>query len=176
MLNKFKYIFIIIFLGLPLGCASIMSEEIRSKASPSITFIEIAKNPNVYKGQTVIWGGEIIECVIQKDGSSLIEVNQRLLDENYIPDLSNKSQGRFLIKVDKKLDRYSYKMGAKITVGGEISGEETKHVGESDYIYPLVLSKEIYLFTESNYSDTPFFYQWWGYPYYTYPSHRHHHR
>jgi starvation-inducible outer membrane lipoprotein len=175
MLIKFKYVFVILMFVLPLGCASIISEELRSKASPVITFAEVAAKPIVYKGQTIIWGGEIIECVNQQDGTALIEVNQRPLDKLDYPDLSFKSQGRFLIKSGKSLDPYTYKMGTKITVGGEILGEEIKHVGESDYHYPLVLGREIYIFRESNYYDTPFWYPWWGYPYYSSPSHRHHH-
>jgi outer membrane lipoprotein len=173
MANYFKYIFIIIILALPPGCAHVMSQEIRSKANHSISFVEISANPKVYKGQTVIWGGEIIECVNQKDGTSLIEVNQRPLDEYGRPDLSYKSNGRFIIKSDKSLDIYTYKMGTKITVGGEILGDEIKNVGGLEYHYPLVHGKEIYIVRETNFNDDPFYNPWW--PYYNHPSRRHNH-
>jgi outer membrane lipoprotein len=175
MINRYKYVLIILILGLFPGCAHVISQEIRSKASPLLTFYEISANPNVYKGQTVIWGGEIIECVNQKDGTSLIEVNQRHLDEYGRPDLSYKSEGRFLIKSGKSLDPYIYKMGIKITVGGEILGEEVKNISGSDYRYPLVQGKEIYIVRESDFHDDPFYYPWWYYPYYSHPSHRHNH-
>jgi outer membrane lipoprotein len=171
--NKFKYFFFILILFYAPRCAHVISQDLRSKASPSLSFNEISANPGVYKGQTVVWGGEIIEFVNQKDGTSIIEVSQRPLDEYGRPNTSWKSEGRFLIKSDKHLDNYSYKMGTKITVGGEILGAETKNVGGSEYRYPLVNGKEIYSYNEPNFRDDPFYDPWWHYPYYSHPSRRH---
>ncbi|MFH0976124.1 MAG: Slp family lipoprotein [Spirochaetota bacterium] len=179
MQNLLKYSFIIIIFAFPFGCATVISQEIKSRTNPSLSFLDIARDAGSHKGRTVVWGGEIIECVNKQDGTSLLEVYQKPLDLNDAPDLSSESEGRFLIKSDKFLDPYAYRKGRKITVGGEILGEEIRQIGEVGYRYPVVLSKEIYLWRDTYFYDTPYpFYDpWWGYPYRSYPYYRHrHHR
>jgi outer membrane lipoprotein len=177
MLNKLKYIFIAITFAFPSGCATVISQEIKARADTSLSFIEIARDIDPHKGRTVIWGGEIIECVNKKDGTSVLEVYQKSLDLNDAPDLNSESEGRFIIKSDKFLDPYAYRKGRKITVGGEILGEEIRLIGEINYRCPLVLGKEIYLWRDSYFYDSPgpFYDPWWGYPYHGYPYYRHHH-
>jgi outer membrane lipoprotein len=182
MVQKIKWV--LILLWLPLGCA-VISQDIKSQADVLITFKQVSQNPEVYKGKTVVWGGEIIETTNQKNGTTLIEVFQRPLGWKDDPKLSAASEGRFLIRSDKYLDPYIYSKGRKITVGGEILGEVIKPLGKMDYHYPLVLSKQIYLWDESNYYNVypyPYYYDpWWAYPYWGWPSwrfyyHGHHHR
>jgi len=77
------------------------------------------------------------------------------------------SEGRFLILTDKYLDPYIFRRGKKITIAGEILGEKIKPLGEMDYRYPIVSSKQIYLWPEYYYRPYPYYYYydpWWGYP------------
>lgn len=55
-------------------------------------------------------------------------------------------------------------MGREITVAGEIIGEKTQLLRQMEYLYPLLLSKQIYLWRGYHYYYYPFLY----YPYYQY--------
>jgi outer membrane lipoprotein len=174
MVKKAKWAFILFLLWLPFGCAHVISKDIRAQTNPMITFKRVSQDPNAYRGRTVVWGGEIIETQNQKDGSTLIEVFQRPLDGRDAPELTDPSGGRFLIRFDTYLDPYDYSRGRKITVGGEILGEEVRPLGNMDYHYPLVLSKQVYLWDESYYYpyaySYPYYYDpWWVYPYWGWP-------
>ncbi len=38
------------------GCAPVISKELRSQVAREITFKEILKDPEAYKGKVVLWG------------------------------------------------------------------------------------------------------------------------
>jgi len=101
----------------------VISKDIRVKVDPSLTFEKVIRNPIAYKGKTVVWGGEIVETLNQKNRTTEIEVFQIPLDSSDAPKVSNVSEGRFLILVNKYLDPYLYRKGRRITVAGEILGE-----------------------------------------------------
>jgi len=69
------------------------------------------------------------------------------------------SEGRFLVLADQYLDPHLYQGGKKITVAGELIGETIQSVGEMDYRYPLLSSKQIYLWPE-------YYYYRYAYDYY----------
>jgi Outer membrane lipoprotein Slp family. len=48
------------------GCAHVISNDLRNKVDPSLTFEKVIKDPIAYKGKTVVWGGEIVETFNQK--------------------------------------------------------------------------------------------------------------
>jgi outer membrane lipoprotein len=144
---------------------------LRTKSDFSLTPAQVRQNPDAFKGKWVVWGGEIIETVNQQDGTTQIEVFQRPLGWRGEPKETTASEGRFLILADKYLDPYVFRRGKKVTVGGEITGEKIKPLGEMDYRYPIVSSKEIYLWPVYYYYYQPYPYPyyyynpWWGYPY-----------
>jgi len=174
-------LFLLFFLFVLLsGCAPI-SKELRSRTDTALSFSEVLQNPETYRGKIVIWGGEIIEAINQKDGTTLIEVLQRPLDWMEAPKGREASGGRFLILVEKYLDPYIFRRGREITVAGEILGEKRRLIGEMEYRYRFVLSRQIYLWREPCYAYLrpyypyypwryygPWWYYdpcWWGYPY-----------
>ena len=138
------------------GCAHVISKDLRNKVDPSLTFGQVIQNPIAYKGKTVVWGGEIIETLNQKNGTTEVTVFQIPLDSRTdAPKASNVSEGRFLILIDKYLDSNLYQNGRRITVAGEILGEQIKPLGETDYRYPLISSKQIHLWKEPAYNFYP---------------------
>jgi len=159
--------FLLLFLVLlPVGCAHVISKDLRQKVDPSLAFTQVLQNPNAYQKKIVLWGGEIIETFNQKDGTTLIEVFQRPLGWRGEPRESLTSEGRFFALTEKYLDPYLFRRGRKITVAGEIQGEKIKPVGEMEYRYPLLLSRQIYLWKEYYYYPAPYYYDfWWGHPY-----------
>ena len=178
----FPLFFLALFIS---GCAHVISKDLRSHSDLSLTLKQVYQNTNAYKGKSVVWGGEIIETVNQKDGTTQIEVFQRPLGWRGELKETLASEGRFLILADKYLDPYIFRRGRKITVAGEIQEEKIKPLGEMDYRYPLLLSKQIHLWEEYYYYPVyyyPYYYYdpWWGYPYgwwgFGYYYRHHHHR
>ncbi len=157
-----------LFLGLLLliffsGCLPI-SKELRAQADKTITFRQVSQNPDAYKGKIVIWGGEVIETVNQKEGTSLIVVLQRPLDWTEEPEL-RRSEGRFIVLAQGYVDPYVFRRGRRITVAGEIQGRKVMRLGELEYPYPLLLSKQLYLWGEYYYYPYPYYRPYPWYPY-----------
>ena len=128
------------------GCTPI-SKELRAQADRTLSFQQVIQNPETYKGKIVIWGGEIIETTNQKDGTTLIVILQRPLDWMQEPKIQ-RSEGRFIILVEGYVDPYVFRRGKRITVAGEILGKKLMRLGELEYPYPLLRSKQIYLWGE----------------------------
>jgi outer membrane lipoprotein len=136
------------------GCAPI-SRELRAQADRMLTFQQVFQNPEAYESKIVIWGGEIIETINQKDGTTLIVVLQRPLDWMEEPKF-NRSEGRFVILVEGYIDPYVFRRGRRITVAGEILGRKVMRLGELEYPSPLLRSKQIYLWGDYYYYPYPY--------------------
>jgi outer membrane lipoprotein len=167
MKSRFSWILLLSFFVLFSGCAHVISKDLRTKSDPSFTLNQFRQHPEAFKGKWVVWGGVIVETVNQKDGTTQIEVFQEPLGWRGEPKDMATSEGRFLILTDQYLDPYIFRRGKKITIAGEILGEKIKPLGEMDYRYPIVSSKQIYLWPEYYYQPYPYTYYdpWWGYPY-----------
>jgi len=182
MKSRIKWFLFLSLILLLSGCTHVISKDLRIKSDPHLTLGKVRQNPESYKGKFVIWGGEIIETTNQKDQNTLVEVFQRPLDRRGEPKEILTSEGRFLVLTEEYLDPYIFKKGRKITVAGEILGERIKPVGEMEYRYPFLSSKQIYLWEDYYSSPYPYTYYdplrgypfgwwggyphgWWGYPY-----------
>jgi outer membrane lipoprotein len=177
MKNRSQW-FLLFILVLLSGCAHVISKDLRTKSDLSLALSLVRQNPDASKGKMVVWGGEIIETVNQKDKSTLIEVFQKPLAWRGEPKETVYSEGRFLVLSDNYLDPYVFRRGKKITVAGEIIGEKIKPLGEMEYRYPLLSSKQIYLWPEYDYRPYPPYYYdpWWGYPFGWWRFHIYHRR
>jgi outer membrane lipoprotein len=160
MSNRLRFyllFFLIIFIS---GCAHVISKDLRAKTDPSLTFGEVFKNPDTYKGKMVIWGGEIIQSILQKNGTTLIEVLDRPLGWRGKPKKTVAFHGKFLVLVKEHADSDVYERGKKITVAGEILGEiqgdKIEHLTEKAYRYPLMLEKQIHAWKRSYQYSTPY--------------------
>lgn len=157
------FVFILIIFSLVSGCASI-SKELRAKTDQTLTFQQVFDNPEAYKGKMVIWGGEIVRTLNQKDKTTLIEILQRPLGWREEPKRTDASGGRFLVLAEGFLDPHIYRRGRAITVAGEILGEKMRSLGEIEYRYPFLLSKQVHLWREYyRRYPSPFFPEYpWG--------------
>jgi outer membrane lipoprotein len=135
-----------------------VSKEWREKADTEINTQQLFKSPADYKGKIVIIGGVIIKSTNTKEGT-YIEVVQMPLDSTGKPEKRDVSYGRFLILYEGYLDTAIYSRGREVTVAGEVIGEKTRPLGEIQYSYLLVKSKELYLFEEMRYKSLPV---WFG--------------
>jgi outer membrane lipoprotein len=151
------------------GCAtSPISKEVRAEVQENLTFPMVLKNPAAYKGSVVLWGGSIIETVKVPEGTEIF-VLQTPLDYMEMPESSSFSEGRFIAKSTDFLDPEIYKNGKKITLAGEISGEETHPLGKSSYTYPVIGIKELHLWRQNQRYVYPYpyygYYDWYYGPY-----------
>lgn len=152
------------------GCAHVISEQIRNEAAKDLSLTEVRKDPSAHKGQTVVWGGVIVQATNQKD-ASVIEVVKKPTDYRGAPKDGDSSEGRFLVAYPGYLETTIYREGRKVTIAGEIKGEKTQPLGEITYSYPLLSGKEIHLWPleeKRRYYDYPYPYwrhRWWYDPY-----------
>lgn len=156
MTRKILFFTLFFFLILSSGCAHVISEDLRAKVDQSLMSKDVQKNPNTYKGKLVIWGGEIIQTLPQKDGTTLIEVLEWPIGWREEPKRTASFHGKFLVRSKEPLDLSLYERGVKITVAGEVQGsmpgEKIESVSDSTYRYPLLLSEEIHLWKGRSYS------------------------
>lgn len=131
-----------------LGCAHVISKELREKADKELSFADLLKDPDRYVGRFVILGGIIVSSSNTEEGT-YIEVVQNPLDSRGRPEYTDVSGGRFLILSEGYLDSAIYSQGKEVTVVGKVIGKRVRPLGEIQYTYPLIKSSEIHLFTPS---------------------------
>jgi outer membrane lipoprotein len=162
-----KYFLFSLLLMVISGCAYPISKELRREVRKDITFSMVLQDPTAYMGSVVLWGGIIIETMNHRDGSevTVLETPLGYMEE---PEPAKYSRGRFIAKTSEFLDPEVYKQRKRITLAGEIIGKEIKPLGKSEYTYPVVLVKQLYLWPrERRYIYPPPYY--WYDPYWVYP-------
>lgn len=127
------------------ACAGGISSQARSQVTYSGAFSEVLENPFGFEGQTVMWGGRVIE-IQNQGGLTEIVALQMVLDSKYRPSDGDASQGRFLIKTPEFMDPALYPPGTLFTVVGNLLGAENRMIGEMDYRYPVIDVVEIETF------------------------------
>lgn len=139
-----RTILIFILLSLVPGCAHIVSEDLRSQVDEGIPVASIFKNPDDYKGQIVILGGTIAGAKNTNEGTYL-EVVEKELDYQGRPEYSDETHGRFIVFHDGFLDTAIFSTGRYVTVAGEIIGKKIQPLGEINYSYLFIKSRELHL-------------------------------
>lgn len=130
------------FFGLVIlaACASLgpraFDAEVTGNVNQGITFSLLQQHPEVYKGQTVLLGGQIVSADLTSDGLVNIEVKQKPLDVNQKPVASGSSQGVFLVQFPGR-DLKEIHLGDLVSVVGTVSG--TKILQLAGISYPAIL-------------------------------------
>jgi len=126
------------------GCATVISEKVLSKANRHISVTAVREASENYKGQLVIWGGEIVGAKNREEGTT-IEILQKPTNRSLRPKEVDVSGGRFLAIYDGYLDVAIYERGREVTVAGQIQGTRVLPLGEIEYRYPVIDVEEIHL-------------------------------
>lgn len=126
------------------GCAHVVSQEIRERVDRTVNTGALFKEPETYKGRLVILGGAIVSSRNTDEGTYL-EVIERPLDSLERPEATDMSYGRFIILYEGYLDSAVYSQGRDVTVAGEVMGKMVRSLGEMNYPYLLIKSKELHL-------------------------------
>ncbi|MEA2085055.1 MAG: Slp family lipoprotein [Thermodesulfobacteriota bacterium] len=105
------------------GCAPIISKQLREQVAKVLNLSVVAKDPEAYRGKTVLWSGTIISSMNLKEGT-IIEVLQKPTDMQGKPKDVDDSEGRFLVLYPGYLDVAIYNSGRKGNGGRRGSGKE----------------------------------------------------
>lgn len=140
--NYLAVMIIIIQSAVLIACAAGISQEAQSMVTYTGSFKQVQEHPEKYEGETVIWGGKVIDAKASNGKTELVVVQLDLTSSNK-PKGSEISGGRFLIRTDQFLDPAIYSTGTLITVVGDVSGSTVMPIGEMDYRYPVIKPVEI---------------------------------
>jgi outer membrane lipoprotein len=147
------------------ACAPVISPQLMEQVDRNLTYSSLASRPDEAKGKIVLLGGTVVQTV-PKPKETEIEVVQKQVSSSGEPYLTDKSEGRFLVVVDRFLDPAIYRPGRDITVAGKVQGSVLRRLGEIEYRYPVIAALEIYLWKEP-FSPQAYPYSYpFGYPYY----------
>lgn len=124
------------------GCASGISQEARSQITYAGPFNDVQQQPEKYQGETIMWGGKVIDTS-SKDNATEMIVLQLGLGSQQRPQDNDQSQGRFIVRSRQFLDPAIYPQGTLITVVGPLKGAELRKIGEMEYSYPVIDVAEI---------------------------------
>jgi outer membrane lipoprotein len=130
------------------GCASSQDAGESSSANQA-TFVQVKASPDSFRGQSVVFGGEVLSAKRLKDGTR-IEILQLPLDRSGYPGADRtQSQGRFVAMHKEFLDPATLPYGTRVTVTGEITGSVTLPLDETEYVYPVVDVRQLKVWTPS---------------------------
>ena len=122
-----------------------------SSAANEVSFLQVKTSPDSFKGQSVVFGGEVLNARRLKDGTR-IEILQLPLDGSGHPGIDRtQSQGRFVAMHREFLDPASLPYGTRVTVTGEITGSITLPLDETEYMYPVVEARHLQVWTAAEY-------------------------
>jgi outer membrane lipoprotein len=129
------------------GCTHVISESSLARADRSITFTQLQESPDNYRGKFLILGGSIAGITRTSDGLQL-EVVQYPLDSSELPDATSKSYGRFMVILPPQQASQRLSPGMLVTVAGEVIGKTSRIAKEGEYVYPVLVIKELYVYVQ----------------------------
>lgn len=110
----------------------------------SLTPRDVATSAQPATGKHVQWGGIILSTTNLKD-STQVEVLAYPLDADARPQSDSKPLGRFILEQAGHLEPATYAEGRRITAVGTVTGTRAGQVGASDYNYPVISARQLYL-------------------------------
>lgn len=143
--------------GLSTACAPVISQESLKTVDGQLEFGQILRDPDAYRGKTVLLGGSIIRTTPYPEKTQMV-VLQHPLGYRDKPAGERISLGRFILSAPGFWDPAIYRAGRLVTAVGTVTGKETRTLGEIDYAYPHISSKEIYLWPVEGINNRPRFY------------------
>jgi outer membrane lipoprotein len=130
------------------GCAPPFPKETLNKVNRNVSFQELKKEPEKFKGIWVMLGGMIVASRNTKEGM-LMEILQKPLNTDGMPLQTDSTEGRFLVQSDTFLDPAVYQEGRLITVVAEVIGRKELPLDDIMYTYPLLILKDMHLWDPS---------------------------
>jgi outer membrane lipoprotein len=110
-----------------------------------------------YTKLRVVWGGMIIKTQPLQQNTQ-IEVLAFPVASDGEPDRQTASQGRFLILRQGYLEPADFAPGRWVSVVGTIGQPQLGKVGEADYLFPVIVPEQLYLWPLNASSNTQTFF------------------
>ncbi len=151
--------FLLPFLFILLAACAPLASQVAQEGRRDVPFSEVIKAPETFVGQSVVWGGIIIETMA-RPADTLMIARQADLDFQKRPRNPDKSAGRFIIRYEGFLDPAIYSRDREVTVWGKVAGKEERPVGDFLYAYPVIEALDIRLWQkriETRFYDDPWF-------------------
>jgi len=138
------------------------------EGSREVSFQLLREKSNEFKGRLFILGGVIVQTKFTAAGSQIEALHVPVDGSGYFEE-KGRSEGRFLAVSPKDgtmLDPEVYSRGRRVTLAGEFIDLRKGWIEEMEYVYPVFLIKQIYLWPmEESYYPAPYYYDPWFYPY-----------
>ncbi|MDX1573367.1 MAG: Slp family lipoprotein [Methylophaga sp.] len=156
--------FIVIFLVALSACSSV-PKNIKSPPESDVQLNQVLANKQANAGESIRWGGEIVEIENNAD-FSMVQVVQFPLNQYGKPVTNRSSQGRFMARSTQFLDPVVYKTGSLITFTGQATLETVKRqVDEKLVIMPVVDVTDSYRWQANQARPSTIYYDPFFHPY-----------
>lgn len=106
------------------GCTSVVPETLRAEVDPRLTYVQLAQDPEAYRGRLVVMGGEVVQVESAGRDLELTLVERPLSPADESPMLGVPSRGGLLVRVPGAA-RASLREGQVVTVVGTVLGRES---------------------------------------------------
>jgi outer membrane lipoprotein len=137
-MQLYKYVIsLIVVLTVITGCATGFSNKSLKMVNPDIMISDIFDDPYGIEGETVLFGGSIMNTLSYL-GESTMEVQQLALDPKLVPIPNATSEGVIIVKFSTHLPTNIYRPGRLITIIGTVIGTEDRRRGRKYTTYPVM--------------------------------------
>jgi outer membrane lipoprotein len=133
--------------------SKVIPPELEQHIDSSVSFRDIQASPEALQGRTVLLGGEVLGARMAQGGVELEILQLPVKGDDPPSERRMESQGRFLAIDRTAGDPASFPPGTRLTLVGEVKGEETRRLDESTYRYPVVETKHLYVWSEEQYRE-----------------------
>ncbi|MDH5572953.1 MAG: Slp family lipoprotein [Gammaproteobacteria bacterium] len=141
-----KQFYLYLLSALISACASSPGFDTRD-IDPSLTPERVVHSLSANQGKTLLWGGLIIN-INNLEQLTRIEVLAYPLNDAQLPLHNQSPMGRFLVDYQGFLEPSNYAPGRMITVRGTLIKLQQGKIGESNYLYPVLNSQQLYLWPQ----------------------------
>lgn len=130
-----------------MACGAAFDPDVRSQIDPTLSYPELLASPSSHVGRVVLLGGTIVEATNYETFTQLTLL-QYPIGRGDRPRTSQPSGGRFLLQVPGYLESEIYRPGRAVSVIAEVVGREDLPLGETTYMYPVLVPKALHLWPE----------------------------
>jgi outer membrane lipoprotein len=132
------------------GCATRPPLDLTGARLDLAPYAVAEANPGA--GDSVVWGGMIIEVNNHPDSSDIV-VLAYPLDKSLRPVLKAPTIGRFVLQMPGYIERFDWPQGRFLTARGTIKGTREGLIDEKRYVYPVITLQDVHLW-RAGFQDT----------------------
>lgn len=147
------------------SCTPVLRYETMQSALLNPPVHEMRNDPLAYQGGLFVFGGIIADIRVTEEGSLIEGMFVPVDARGYLLDPPVASE-RFLALYPRTagiLDPMVFKKGREVTVAGTFTALREGRFEEMEYVYPLFLISEIYLWDKAYIPYRPYPYLYWWY-------------